>query len=276
MSNVSAIVNNTYTYEAQNVKKANEKAEDAAKDSRQTKSKKTEETDKTSKSYGKSNVTGKTIGTPQLSEKAAKYYEKLKSKYNNMEFILVSEDQKENAKAQAGRYANANKMVVLVDEDKIERMAEDEAYREKYEGIIRDAATGLSKMKESVAGTRANVKGFGMQVDDNGTASYFAVLEKSSAAQKERIEKNIQKKAEAKKAEEKKAKKEEQEERLKSKGSEKTEKNGKTKESDTVTVTASSLEELVTKISDKMQEFMSDRAITDAEKQVGRNVDFSI
>ena len=271
MSNVSTIVNNTYTYEAQKVKKTNEKTEDVAKET-----KKSEATDNAAKTYGKSNVSGKTIGTPQLSEKAAKYYEKLKSKYNNMDFILVSEDQKENAKAQAGRYANANKMVVLVDEDKIERMAEDEAYREKYEGIIRDAATGLSQMKESVAATGANVKGFGMQIDDNGTASYFAVLEKSSAAQKERIEKNIQKKAEAKKAEEKKVKKEEQEERLKNKGSEKTEKNVKTKESDTVTVTASSIEELVTKISDKMQEFMSDRANTDEEKQVGRNVDFSI
>ena len=32
-----------------------------------------------------------------------------------------------------------------------------------------------------------------MQVNDNGTASYFAVLEKSSAAQKERIEKRLQK-----------------------------------------------------------------------------------
>ena len=31
-----------------------------------------------------------------------------------------------------------------------------------------------------------------MQVNDNGTASYFAVLEKSSAAQKERIEKKDQ------------------------------------------------------------------------------------
>ena len=38
-----------------------------------------------------------------------------------MNFILVSEDQKEYAKAQASNYANANNMVVLIDEDKIEQ-----------------------------------------------------------------------------------------------------------------------------------------------------------
>ena len=46
-----------------------------------------------------------------------------------------------------------------------------------------------------------------MQVNDNGTASYFAVLEKSSAAQKERIEKKAVEKKEAKKTAQKKAEK---------------------------------------------------------------------
>ena len=71
-------------------------------------------------------VSGKTIGSPKLSKKAADYYESLKKKYSNMDFILVSEDKKEQAKAQASSYANASKMVVLIDEDKVERMAEDE------------------------------------------------------------------------------------------------------------------------------------------------------
>ncbi len=43
----------------------------------------------------KSAVTnGKTIGDPQLSEKAQKYYEQLKKKFSNMDFILVSADKK--------------------------------------------------------------------------------------------------------------------------------------------------------------------------------------
>ena len=44
---------------------------------------------------------GKTIGEPKLSDEAAKYYDQLKSKFGNMDFILVSKDMKEQAKAQA-------------------------------------------------------------------------------------------------------------------------------------------------------------------------------
>ena len=133
------------------------------------------------KADGKVAVNGQTIGNPRLSEKASKYYDQLKKKYSNMNFILVSEDQKEYAKAQASNYANANNMVVLIDEDKIERMAEDENYRKQYEGIIANAASGLSQLGQSIAATGANVKGYGMQVNDGGTASFFAVLKKSGA-----------------------------------------------------------------------------------------------
>ena len=127
----------------------------------------------TQKADGKVAVNGQTIGNPRLSEKASKYYDQLKKKYSNMNFILVSEDQKEYAKAQASNYANANNMVVLIDEDKIERMAEDENYRKQYEGIIANAASGLSQLGQSIAATGANVKGYGMQVNDGGTASIF-------------------------------------------------------------------------------------------------------
>ena len=53
-----------------------------------------------------------------------------------------------------------------------------------------------------------------MQVNDGGTATYFAVLQKSSDAQKERIEKKREKAAEEKKAEAKRAQKEAQEKRI--------------------------------------------------------------
>lgn len=64
-----------------------------------------------------SKVSGKTIGEPKLSDKAKEYYEKLKKKFSTMDFILVSKDMKETAKANAGQYANANKMVVLIEEE---------------------------------------------------------------------------------------------------------------------------------------------------------------
>ena len=214
----------------------------------------------------KTRLSGKTIGSPELSEKAAKYYEELKSKYSNMDFILVSKDQKEQAQAQAGSYANASKMVVLIDEEKIERMAEDETYRKQYEGIIANAASGMSQLAKSISTTGAKVKGFGMQVKDNGLVSFFAVLEKSCAAQKTRIEKKAAEKKEAKKTEEKRAEKKKREEQLKETD----------EKADTVTVTAGSIEELIRKIQDAQMADRSDSSQTEGEKQVGQKIDFSV
>ena len=215
----------------------------------------------------KRTVPGRTIGAPQLSEKAASYYQELKKKYSNMEFILVSEDQKEQAKAQAGSYANANKMVVLIDEAKVERMAEDEAYRKQYEGIIANAASGMSQLSDRLKTSGASVKGFGMQVNDDGTASYFAVLDKMNDAQKNRMEKaaekkKAQKKAQ-KKAEQKRAEKKAKEEKIKQDQQEEV-------------ITASSMEDLIRKIQDWVQVKKSDAVQTEEEKKLGRSFDYSI
>jgi hypothetical protein len=217
-----------------------------------------------------SKVTGKTIGNPQLSEKAAKYYEELKKKYSNMDFILVSSDMKETAKASAASYANPTKIAVLIDEDKIERMAEDEDYRQQYESIIANAANSISQLAQKLTSSGVNVKGYGMQINDGGNASFFAVIDKSLAAQRERIEKKAAEKKEEKKAEEKKAKQEEAEERLRSKREE----SGKTE--DEMVVTASSIEELMQKLQDTMLAERSDWVQTEEERKVGQNVDFSV
>lgn len=222
---------------------------------------------KADKTTSKSKVSGKTIGEPQLSEKAQKYYEQLKKKYGNMDFILVSKDMKAAAQAQAGSYANANKMVVLIDEEKIERMAEDENYRKKYEGIISGATSQMQQLKNSLTASGAKVKGYGMQVNDGGNTSFFAVIDKSLEAQRKRIAKKAEQKAEDKKKAEKAAKEKRAEEA-------KAEKAGSEKE-DLVTVTASSVKELLDKINDTIYAAMSDNMETEEEKRVGHNFDFS-
>ena len=211
---------------------------------------------------------GRTIGSPELSEEGQKYYEELKKKYSNMDFILVSTDMKEIAKSQAGSYANPNRLVVLIDEEKIERMATDENFRKQYEGIIAGAALKLPQMQKSI-GSNPAVKGFGMQVNDGGNASFFAVVDKSLAMQRERIQKNKEKKAEAKKADEKKEAKEAAAEKLKEKRGDRA-----NMEEDLVTVTASSMEELIRKINDITYGAMSDHALTDFEKARGQHIDF--
>ncbi len=229
----------------------------------------------TSNRTKKTKVSGKTIGEPQLSEQAAKYYEELKKKYSNMDFILVSADQKEYAKSKAASYANANKMVVLIDEEKIEKMASDENYRKQYEGIIANAASGLSQLGKQLSATGAKVKGYGMQVNDNGTASYFAVVDKSLALQKQRIANKAEAKREERKAEAKKAKREQQEERIQ-KSRDKNKADKAEESEDIVTITASSISELINKVNNTIYTSMSDYVQTDEEKKIGQQFDYVI
>lgn len=216
----------------------------------------------------KSKVSGKTIGQPELSEKGQKYYEELKKKYSNMDFVLVSKDMKEQAKAQAGNYANPNRMVVLIDEEKIERMAEDENYRKQYESIIKNAATKLPELQSSLGKAASNVKTFGMKVNDNGTASYFAVVDKSLASQRDRIEKSAAKKKEAQKTADKKAAKKAAEEKLDKKRLE-----GKEQDEDTVMVEATTIDELIEKINQALYGD-GNRVRTEEERALGQHIDF--
>ena len=215
------------------------------------------------KKYG---VSGRTIGQAKLSENAKKYYEELKAKYKDMDFILVSKDMKEAAKANAGSFANPNKMVVLIDEEKVERMAADEQFRKQYENVIASAQKKMPQLQQAL-GTTSNVKGFGMQVNDDGRASFFAVMDKSFKSQAERLEKQRAEKKEEKKAAEKKAEKKEREEKLE-------EKRLKNKETKEEVITADSIEELMKKIDDYNYLQMSDSVKTDAEKYVGTVIDF--
>jgi len=209
---------------------------------------------------------GKTIGEPKLSETAEKYYEELKKKFHNLDFILVSSDQKENAKSQAASYGNASKMVVLIDEEKIEKMATDPEYRKQYEALIERGSSGLSQLKDSIQGASSNVLAYGMQINDGGTASFFAVLKKSSAAQKERIEQKRQEAIEERRAEAK----EDAKERL-----EKIRDGSKTEEEEDVEILyASSVEELMSKISDYEQNLKMNTIRTPEEMMVGTHIDF--
>lgn len=222
---------------------------------------KTEKIDIT-KSYGK------TIGEAKLSDEATEYYKELKEKYADMDFILVSKDKIDEVKSNPGRYGISGSMVVLIDEEKIEKMATDESFRKQYETIIDTARKQLPLLQEKLAATGANVKSVGIKVNDNGTASYFAVIDKSLAAQRERIEKRAAEKKAEKREQNKKAEEKRAEERLKEKKAE------DSKKEEAVTYTANSIDELVQKISDAMLEDMSNNMFSENEMYVGQTIDF--
>lgn len=229
----------------------------------------------------KNGVYGKTIGDPKLSEKGAKYYEQLKAKYGNYDFVLVSNDQVETAEAQAAKYANKSKTVVLIDAEKIEKMATDADYRKKYENILSGAQAQLDQLAKSF-GNMSGVKGFGMRVNDNGATSFFAAVDKNAAANAKAQQKRLEKKAAEKKEAKKKAAKEANEKRLEQlREKSRTEKTDLSDEDDPISanedievVSANSIEELVKKVQDMTYASMSDRVMTEAELAVGGHIDF--
>ncbi|MBE5845450.1 MAG: hypothetical protein E7302_17335 [Butyrivibrio sp.] len=224
---------------------------------------------------------GMTIGDVQLSDKAKDYYNSLKSKYHNMEFIAVSKDMKAQVQQNAASYGNANKMVVLIDEEKLERMATDESYRKKYEGIIAMAQTKMSEAKMGLASSGASVKNFGMSVDSNGKESFFATVNKSSDLQKKRTEKKAAEKKAQKLQEKKKAEKKAQEERIQKARDKKAEKEGTDKDDsrikddeEYVTFEADSMDELLSKVQTYSYNNASGKVMTQAEQMVGTKIDF--
>lgn len=259
-----------------NTSKTNRKTDEKKEDIAITKS------DGSTETVKKTKVSGRTVGSPELTEKAAKYYEELKKKYGNLDFILVSKDQKEYAKANASRYSNPNKMVVLIDEEKIERMAEDEKFRSQYESIISQGANGLTQLKSKLANMGLNVKSCGMNVYDNGATSFFATMDQSFKAQNKTAQERLARKKAAKKAEEKKAarkaEEKKQQEKLEAGRAEKKEIREEFFESDEdgeVTFTADSIEDLISQIENA--DYLIRRDIRSSfERQVGQRFDSTI
>ena len=223
---------------------------------------------------------GNTIGDVKLSDKAKDYYNQLKGKFHNMEFIAVSKDMKAQVQANAAAYGNANKMVVLIDEEKLERMATDESFRKKYEGIIAMSQTKMAEAKNSLTSSGASVKNFGMSVDSNGKESFFATVEKSQDLQKKRIEKKAAEKKEQKAKEKKKAEKEAREERLQKAKDKKAEKTDSDKEDaeaidneEYITFEANSVDELIFKVQNYSYNSAAGRVMTESERMVGSKFD---
>lgn len=222
---------------------------------------------------------GMTIGDVQLSDKAKDYLGKLQSKFHGMEFITVSKDMKAQVQQNAAAYGNANKMVVLIDEEKLERMATDESFRKKYEGIIASSQSKMIQAKMGLSSSGSNIKNFGMSVDSNGNESFFATVSKSQDYQKKLMEKKAAAKKEQKIKEKRKAEKKAQEDRINKAKENKADKTHDKKdieisEEEYEIIEANSLDDLLSKAQTYSYNSAVSRVMTDTERSVGTRVDF--
>lgn len=193
-----------------------------------------------------------------LSRQAQDVLRQLRSKYGDMDFMVADFDKGDEAKDILSR--GTKEFSVLFSSEELEKMASDEKYlKQKIEGM-----EGAVRMSEEInkkygfesafgkdGETDTQITRMGIAFNDDGTTSFFAELEKSSAKQRERIEKT---------REERRA---EKELHSYSKGSTDTKR---------TTVWADSMEELL----EKVRGIDWDVVKAEALPESGRKYDFSI
>ena len=162
---------------------------------------------------------------PELSQGAKDLLNEMQKKYGDRDFFVADYSSDDEAQRYLSR--GSKEYSVLIEPELLEKMAVDESVKEKYLGIIDDARNKISEVKDEVAKLddgedgvkKADIKNIGFSVKSDGSVSFFAELEKSSADQKKRIDqaredKKAQKKEDEKEANAKKPK-EQQEDRVK-------------------------------------------------------------
>ncbi len=145
----------------------------------------------------------------KLSKKAQDFLKSLREKYGDYDFMVGNNTDDLKALSKTG----SKEFSVIFSNEEIERMTHDEKYAdEKMQGVA-----GAVKMAKRVAeeygfgvgedGQKGTINKIGIAVNDDGSMKFFAELEKSSAAQRERIDKSREKHTEEKKAAERTKKK---------------------------------------------------------------------
>lgn len=158
--------------------------------------------DGTISSNGTSNISK--TNESKLSSKAQEFLKNLRKQYGDYDFFLGNSTDDLKALVKSG----SKEFSVVFSNAELERMASDEKYaQEKLQSIERSV-----KMSEEINKKYGFERGFGKEgaaltkigivFNDDGTTRFFAELEKSSAKQRERMEKaREEKRAERKKAE---------------------------------------------------------------------------
>lgn len=193
----------------------------------------------------------------ELSDKAKALLQELKEKYQNMDFFVAKYNSDEEASDIMSR--GTKEYGVLIDPETLEKMAEDEEIKNQYLAVIDGATDKFEEMKTQLEDSGSEVERLGMVINGDGTVDYFAKLRENT----EKQAKDQAEKIEERRAEKVKARKEEEKERLEK------------KKEKTVTVRASSIEELVKKVKEidwtTIQETKKEEA-----PEVGGKFDFSV
>lgn len=127
-----------------------------------------------------------------------------------MDFMVADFDKGDNAKDILSR--GTKEVSVIFSSSELEKMASDEKYEKEYMERVQGALRMSEQINREFGFTSAfgkksdnsEISRIGISFNSNGTTSFFAELEKSSARQREYIEKAREEKRAARKEQEKK------------------------------------------------------------------------
>lgn len=155
------------------------------------------EQDKTGKADAsrKTDSAKKAGGNVQLSDKAKALLQELKKNYANMDFIVADYDSEEEAASYLSR--GTKEYSVLIDPEELERMASDDSVKEQNLALLDEAVGKLDEIKNQLGDHEDEVVHIGITIGKDGELSFFAELEKAGERQKEFIDSIRENKKEA-------------------------------------------------------------------------------
>ena len=139
-----------------------------------------------------------TVGETQLSEKAQTLLKKLRDTYGDMDFFVANFSKGDNVKDILSR-AGKDYSVILTVED-LEKMASDKKYKKEY----MERVQGARRMSEQInkeygvisafgePTSRTKVNKIGISINENGTTTFFARLEKVNEEKQDEQTKMVQ------------------------------------------------------------------------------------
>lgn len=174
------------------------------------------ESGRTSGKTDSAKKSGVSFGEEGLSQRAQELLKKLRETYGNMDFFVGDPNKVNNLKDIFSR--STKEFAVIISGEELEKMASDEEYAAKCMEKIENAVSMAERIhQELAAGEGANgmkLNKLVISLNQDGTTSFFAELERSGEKQRERIEEAREERHAEKKEQEKRAEREKREERI--------------------------------------------------------------
>lgn len=193
----------------------------------------------------------------ELSDAAKDLLSELREKYGDMDIAVAEWSTDEEQDYYAGLTSKAYS--VLINPELLEKMAADPAEREKYEAVLSGADEKFDTLKEELGEDADKIEGFSITMDKDGNVSYAVKLLKDMEESSETSVKKQQERIEKRRTERKKADEERQERVVQ-------------KKQETEKVEASSIEELVKAIREKLHPEQAEQQEETSETEIGVTV----